>query len=244
MIVDDALVIGAITAMATAITALWWHFERKITKLEARFECAIKQRCIHGATEPRWCQRQLHKLLPQTDKITKTALEPMAGKCALLMIIVLLMSGCFVRIPVEVVQYKEDKPLVVAPVGEAFVSPASATQPQKVVMNPRVIEPENVGQLPPKPEPIGGGIDWLALGLGILAGTGPLGYGLSVALSALKKARTANEELVHGAQAIKEQSPDTAKEISMLLASKQSDSTKDIVKKIKSRSKKGLLLKN
>jgi hypothetical protein len=79
MIIDDALVIGAITAMATAITALWWHFERKITKLEMKFEHAIKQRCIHGATEPRWCQRQLHKLLPQTDKTTKTALEKHHG---------------------------------------------------------------------------------------------------------------------------------------------------------------------
>jgi hypothetical protein len=102
MIIDDALVICAITAMATAITALWWHFERKITKLEIKFEAAIKDRCVQGATTPRWCHKHMHKLLPQTDVHTKCALE----KTAIILFVVLLLSGCSVNRQEKQVSHK------------------------------------------------------------------------------------------------------------------------------------------
>jgi hypothetical protein len=83
MVLDDSLVIGAIAVLggaiatlATAIGFLWLHFDKKLAKLERDFIIAIKGKCVNGATEPRWCQKHLHRLLPQTDKTTKTALEP------------------------------------------------------------------------------------------------------------------------------------------------------------------------
>jgi hypothetical protein len=82
MQVDDSLVIGAfailsgaIATLAGAIAFLWMHFDKKLMKLEKDFILAIKGKCVNGATEPRWCQKHLHRLLPQTDKTEKTALE-------------------------------------------------------------------------------------------------------------------------------------------------------------------------
>lgn len=142
------------------------------------------------------------------------------------------LASCF-RVPVKVVQYDEEPPVTVAPVGTIHQVSASVA-----IMNQRVKDPSQVGRLAPTPPNPVGGIDWISLGLGILAGTGPLGYGLSVALSSLKKSRTANEELVQGAQAVKEQFPKSSKAISATLASKQvSASTVEIVKKIKAKTK-------
>jgi len=102
MIIDDTVVIGAIASLSGAIVALWWHFERKFTKLECKLEAAMKERCINGATVPRWCQRHLHKLLPNTDKVTKSALE----KTTIILLIVMLMGGCSVNRQEKQVSHK------------------------------------------------------------------------------------------------------------------------------------------
>jgi len=147
----------------------------------------------------------------------------------------LAMAGlvsCF-RVPVHVVQYDEEPAITVAPVGTMHQVSASVA-----IMNPRVKDPALVGRLQPSPPSPVGGIDWTTVGITALGLLGPVGLAVSNLLSQLRKAKTANRELVQGAQAIKEQSPDTSAEISTILASKQSDSTKDIVKKIKAKTKK------
>jgi hypothetical protein len=148
----------------------------------------------------------------------------------------LAMAGlvsCF-RVPVQVVQYDEEPAITVAPVGTIHQVSASVA-----IMNPRVKDPALVGRLQPAPPSPIGGIDWATVGITALGLLGPVGLAVSNLLSQLRKAQTANRELVQGAQAVKEQFPKSSKKISATLASKQvSASTVEIVKKIKAKTKK------
>jgi len=142
---------------------------------------------------------------------------------------VYFLASCF-RVPVRVVQYAEEQPVVVAPVGEVVQVSAS-----RAVMNPRVMDPEKVGPLPPKPEPIG--FDWgslLAVGLGLIPG---IGGTLAVVVPRLLKSSTAVRELVGSVQAVKERYPEECEKINEVLISKQSAPTRSLVAKHKGKTK-------
>jgi hypothetical protein len=146
-----------------------------------------------------------------------------------------LLVSCF-RVPVQVVQYDNEPALTVAPVGKVFISPATATQPQPAVMNPQVKDPETVGPLPPKPQPIpAGGLDWLS----VLLGAGSLAIpGLAVAKVLVDRVRTAvavGTELVDKIQEVKAEHPAAKDSINAVLAKNQSSEARAFVSKVKTK---------
>jgi hypothetical protein len=149
--------------------------------------------------------------------------------------ICLLATACL-RIPVQVVQYDNEPALTVAPVGKVFISPATATQPQTAVMNPQVKDPDTVGPLPPKPQPIpAGGLDWLS----VLLGAGSLAIpGLAVAKVLIDRIRTAvavGTELVDKIQEVKAEHPAAKDSINAVLAKNQSSEARAFVSKVKTK---------
>jgi hypothetical protein len=151
--------------------------------------------------------------------------------------IFLLATACF-RIPVQVLQYDNEPAFTVAPVGKVFISPATATQPQTAVMNPQVKDPETVGPLPPKPQPIpAGGLDWLS----VLLGAGSLAIpGLAVAKVLVDRIRSAvavGAELVGKIQEVKAAHPAAKKSINETLAKNQSEEARKFVEKVKNKTK-------
>ena len=146
-----------------------------------------------------------------------------------------LMVSCF-RVPVQVVQYDNEPALTVAPVGKVYVSPATATQPQTAVMNPQVKDPETVGPLPPKPQPIpSGGLDWLS----VLLGAGSLAIpGLAVAKVLVDRIRSAvavGTELVDKIQEVKAEHPAARDSINAVLSKNQSNEARKFVEKVKTK---------
>jgi hypothetical protein len=146
-----------------------------------------------------------------------------------------LLVSCF-RVPVQVVQYQDEPALTVAPVGKVFISPATATQPQTAVMNPQVKDPETVGPLPPKPQPIpSGGLDWLS----VLLGAGSLAIpGLAVAKVLVDRVHNAvavGTELVDKIQAVKAEHPAARDSINAVLSKNQSNEARNFVEKVKSK---------
>ena len=149
-------------------------------------------------------------------------------------VLVLSLASCSVRIPVQVVQYDNEPAITVAPVGKVFISPATATQPQTAVMNPQVKDPETVGPIPPKPQPIpAGGLDWLSM----LLGAGSLAIpALAVAKVLVDRVRNAvavGTELVGKIQAVKAEHPAAKESINATLAKNQSEEARKFVEKVK-----------
>ena len=139
------------------------------------------------------------------------------------------LASCL-RVPVRVVQYKDEAPVTVAPVGTAYFSASQA------VMNPRVMDPEKVGPLPPKPQPIpSGGLDWLS----VLLGAGSLAIpGLAVAKVLVDRVRNAvavGTELVDKIQAVKAEHPAARDSINAVLSKNQSNEARNFVEKVKSK---------
>jgi hypothetical protein len=151
----------------------------------------------------------------------------------------LAMAGlvsCF-RVPVQVVQYQDEAPVTVAPVGKVFISTATATQPQTAVMNPRVMDPEKVGPLPPKPEP--SETDWIGIALGVLGATIPALGGLGYLWTRLRASATAASEMAQGIQAVKDRlfpkhedgtNPQMRDEVNKILEIHQKKSKKTVQK--------------
>jgi hypothetical protein len=147
-----------------------------------------------------------------------------------------VMATACLRIPVQVLQYDNEPALTVAPVGKVYVSPATATQPQTAVMNPQVKDPETVGPLPPKPQPIPtGGLDWLS----VLLGAGSLAIpALAVAKVLVDRVRNAvavGTELVTKIQEVKSEHPAAKESINATLAKNQSEEARKFVEKVKNK---------
>ncbi len=140
-----------------------------------------------------------------------------------------LMVACF-RGPVQVVQYQDDPPVTVAPVGTVHLSASTA------VMNPRVIDPEKVGPLPPKPQP-SGGFDFVSALLGVATIAIP-GIGIVGTLwSRLRSSIQVGTELVQSVQTVRETCPIWKEQITSVLSQKHSNKTKDFVAKVKKKNK-------
>ncbi len=151
--------------------------------------------------------------------------------------ICVMANACF-RVPVQVVQYDNESAITVAPVGKVFISPATATQPQTAIMNPAVKNPETVGPLPPKPQPIpSGGLDWLSM----LLGAGSLAIpSLAVAKVLVDRVRNAvavGTELVGKIQEVKAAHPAAKESINETLSKNQSEEARVFVEKVKSKTK-------
>ena len=146
--------------------------------------------------------------------------------------IFLLATACL-RVPVQVVQYQDEAPVTVAPVGTAYFSASQA------VMNPRVMDPEKVGPLHPKPEP--SGTDWVGIALGVLGTTIPALGGLGYLWTRLRASATAASEMAQGIQAVKDRlfpkhedgsNPQMRDEVNKILESHQKKSKKTVQKLI------------
>ena len=142
-------------------------------------------------------------------------------------VLVLSLASCSVRIPVQVVQYDNEPAITVAPVGTVQISATEA------IMNPRVMDPVNVGPLPPKPDPVGPGLDWLSM----LLGAGSLAIpALAVAKVLVDRVRTAvavGTELVTKIQEVKSEHPAAKESINATLAKNQSEEVRKFVDKVK-----------
>ena len=144
-----------------------------------------------------------------------------------------LLVSCF-RVPVQVVQYDNEPALTVAPVGKVYVSPATATQPQTAVMNPQVKDPETVGPLPPKPQPIpAGGLDWLSMILGAGSLAIPALAVAKVLVDRVRNAVAVGTELVTKIQEVKSEHPAAKESINATLAKNQSEEARKFVEKVK-----------
>jgi hypothetical protein len=105
-------------------------------------------------------------------------------------------------------------------------------------MNPQVKDPETVGPLPPKPQPIpAGGLDWLSM----LLGAGSLAIpGLAVAkvlVDRLRSAVAVGAELVDKIQEVKAAHPAAKESINETLAKNQSEEARKFVEKVKKKAK-------
>jgi hypothetical protein len=148
-----------------------------------------------------------------------------------------LLVSCL-RVPVQVVQYDNEPALTVAPVGTVFISPATATQPQTAVMNPQVKDPEIVGPLPPKPQPItAGGLDWLSMLLGAGLLLIPELAVVKVLVDRVRNAVAVGTELVGKIQEVKAAHPAAKESINETLAKNQSEEARKFVEKVKSKTK-------
>jgi hypothetical protein len=175
-----------------------------------------------------------YRIINKERRRTKALAAILFGMIGLFFIIATLcLVSCF-RVPVQVVQYDNEPAFTVAPVGKVFISPATATQPQTAVMNPQVKDPETVGPLPPKPQPIPtGGLDWLSM----LLGAGSLAIpALAVAKVLVNRVRSAvavGTELVGKIQEVKAAHPATKDSINETLAKNQSEEARKFVEKVK-----------
>ena len=141
-----------------------------------------------------------------------------------------LMVACF-RVPVQVVQYQDEPPVTVAPVGTVHISASTA------VMNPRVMYPEKVGPLPPKPAPVGG-LDFVSALIGVVTIAVP-GIGIVGTLwSRLRSSIQVGTELVQSVQTVRESFPISKEQITSVLSQNHSQKTKDFVAKVKNKKEK------
>lgn len=152
-------------------------------------------------------------------------------------IALMILAGCFgYRVPVQVIQTPADPPVVVAPVGKAFVAPATATQPETITLNPAVKDPDKVGPLPePAPAPESGGW-WQTILLGLVAVLCPA---LVPLVQGFLKYRSAFANVIGSVQAVKDALPAKYRDrVNATLASSQTKSTSDLVNKVKAKAKK------
>jgi hypothetical protein len=179
---------------------------------------------------------RIQQIVKKEKARTKALAAILCGMMALwFAIAIFCLVSCF-RVPVQVVQYDNEPAITVAPVGKVFISPATATQPQTAIMNPQVKDPETVGPLPPKPQPIPtGGLDWLSM----LLGAGSLAIpALAVAKVLVDRVRTAvavGTELVDKIQEVKAEHPAAKDSINAVLAKNQSSQARVFVAKVKSK---------
>jgi len=170
-----------------------------------------------------------HRIINKERRRTKAIAAILCGMMALWFAIAMFcLVSCF-RVPVQVVQYQDKPAITVAPVGTVQISATEA------IMNPRVMDPVTVGPLPPKPDLIGPGLDWLSM----LLGAGSLAIpALAVAKVLVDRVRTAvavGTELVDKIQEVKAEHPAAKDSINAVLAKNQSSEARTFVSKVKNK---------